>query len=329
VAIEDPASYLRALAQEQRRLGWAEWIEKNLDGRSVEHLAANLARHPALPRMLKRVLPDLPYDTITYLLSLEGSMQGNLAQKARGGRDAVRGRGKQSAGVAWKVGLAGGPEQLRGKVAVARRIVAALSDAVLDEAALRRLLNDPELQGIASKAREELMAERLAQETTMSVGELVDVLGKAEARSDRELRALLFGFTPMCLAVHKADNRFRTLLRPHDGAGSALVIVSDGQPSDGDPRPLLQIVRDFGVLVISCYVTDCDVQEARSLAAQAGGDWSEGARLLFECASAATADLPQTRFLVERGWTVPPDARFFAQVNHSAILSEFLQSAIG
>ncbi len=111
-----------------------------------------------------------------------------------------------------------------------------------------------------------------------------------------------------------------------------LFLLSDGLPNRGTERLVLQRVaslRERGMLVVSCYVTDRDSTQPRHLFGRAPADWPPGARLLFECASEIPEPSAFGDYLYETGWTMDPEARFFAQINRSDILSEFLNTVIG
>ncbi|MDA0166547.1 VWA domain-containing protein [Solirubrobacter ginsenosidimutans] len=322
--MSDPYEYLRAVAEHEQRGGWAAWIDTNVDRRSAANLAANLHSHPALSSMLRDVLPDLSSADIEVLLSAE------RARAARGVRN-VRGRyratreigGSDAVAAARQVHRAGGRDALRQKVVVANRMVTTLSHHVLDESELRAALDDPELRELIQASLRARLDE--AGDTTLTVDQLAELLRSPAVGDARGLNDLLYGTTPMCAALEKAERRFARLRGAED---AVLVIVSDGDPTDGEPLATVERIRAHGVLVMSCFVTRKDLLAPRSLATHPGEDWDRAARLMFECASPAD-DAPQTRFLLDHGWSAPPGARFFAQLNHSAVLSEFLRSARG
>lgn len=110
---------------------------------------------------------------------------------------------------------------------------------------------------------------------------------------------------------------------------SILVIVSDGHSTDGDPRPIVARMRNAGVLVVCCYVTCGDVVNPRTLVGQPEQHWDDGAKVLFDCASAVDEGPHERDYLRAHGWTIEPQARFFSQVNHSTYVSELLAAALG
>jgi len=107
---------------------------------------------------------------------------------------------------------------------------------------------------------------------------------------------------------------------------SVLFILSDGEPTDGDATTILPVVADIrqaGTTVVSCFVTGFDITEPRRLYGK-HQNWPGAAELMFECASELPRGTSFDAYLHEHGWHVDPGARLFAQVNHSEMLTEFL-----
>jgi hypothetical protein len=105
-------------------------------------------------------------------------------------------------------------------------------------------------------------------------------------------------------------------------------VLSDGEPTDGDPRPVVKLVP-ADVTIVSCFVTSTDVTSARTSFAEPSPDWTREARLMFDIASVAGDNNPFLQLLQARGWLVPADARLFIQVNRSDILEEFVSGLTG
>jgi hypothetical protein len=112
----------------------------------------------------------------------------------------------------------------------------------------------------------------------------------------------------------------------------ALFLLSDGMPNRGTDRAVLEkaaTLRARGTLIVSCYVTDHDTTERRRLYGCAPPGWPDGANLLFNCASEVPEPSAFMDYLIENGWTVDAGGRFFAQINQSEVLEEFLNAVIG
>jgi hypothetical protein len=167
-----------------------------------------------------------------------------------------------------------------------------------------------------------------AGDTTANLDDLADVW-KGDSPSWANAEPLIFGNTPMCAALKRALNRFRSELEVRAASQPVpiFLLVSDGEPTDGDPLPLARELRDRGVTVISCYITDHDVVAIRTLVNRPDPSWPKGARLMFEAASDLPDDSPLVHSLLRSGWSASTGAKAFLQANHSVILEELVAMA--
>jgi len=138
----------------------------------------------------------------------------------------------------------------------------------------------------------------------------------------------LFGSTPMRECLERIAERFRREsagLPP--GLPKILILVTDGQPTDGDIGPAVWKLKSFGVRIVSCFVADSDLVMLRRLYATPQPHWTGPARLMFESASVIDDDRLFGELLQAQGWEIDQGARFFIQANHSELLEEFFSSA--
>jgi hypothetical protein len=132
----------------------------------------------------------------------------------------------------------------------------------------------------------------------------------------------------MRAAAEEIASRFKRLMAdPSRTEQRFLFVVSDGEPTDGDPRPAFSDIRNGGVEIVSCFVTGADIADPRILWAKPQAGWSEGARLMFDIATPIDDRGPFARCLLSRGWELEAGAKLFVQVNHSTVLEEFIRIA--
>jgi hypothetical protein len=169
-------------------------------------------------------------------------------------------------------------------------------------------------------------AERLG-DSTLTAERLAALFDEAPVGQDAVLLDhLLFGSTPMAAAAGQIRDRFLRL-------GTAafdhrtLLVISDGEPTDGDPRPAVDEIRSAGVDVVACYVTNDDIADPRTLHGSPMPNWSAGAKLMWDIASPIDESGPAARLLLSHGWSIDQNARLFVQVNHSDVLKEFARVA--
>lgn len=145
-----------------------------------------------------------------------------------------------------------------------------------------------------------------------------ETLGNAEE--------LIFGNTPMTEAMNLILARFqRELENRSEKTQPILFIVSDGEPTDGDPMPAIKGLQELGVTIVSCYVTDRDFANPRVLYGEADPMWDHGTKLMFKAATHVGDESEYARFLLDKGWTINQSAKLFVQINHSTILEEFIR----
>ncbi|HYI09190.1 MAG TPA: CHAT domain-containing protein [Thermoanaerobaculia bacterium] len=172
-----------------------------------------------------------------------------------------------------------------------------------------------------------LLAQEASQigDTTATPAELAELFDDTTAGKFSDLEPIIYGNTPMVAATSTIADRFaREPKLP--GERRMFLLVSDGEPTDGDPLPNLLKLQEQNITVVTCYVTNRDVVEPRLLRSSADSTWPKEAKLMFEAASALAEGDVFSRQLLRSGWIVEPKARLFVQVNHSELLSDFVQT---
>jgi hypothetical protein len=146
----------------------------------------------------------------------------------------------------------------------------------------------------------------------------------------------MLGSTPMVLALERTEQIMTRELRTAAFESDAvLLVLSDGLPTDGGPngadtvRAICDRLKQLSVTILSCYISDDDVTMPRTLYAHPSENWSEGARLMFDCASVLPRSSVFWPHLHEHNWTAPPGSRLFAQINQSEVLTEFVETLLG
>ncbi len=142
----------------------------------------------------------------------------------------------------------------------------------------------------------------------------------------------MFGDTPMGEGFRLVLDRFRRELASGRFTGPpVLFVLSDGEPTDVSSPEVVETAQEIkkaGVLLVSCYVTDEDIVEARRIYGAAQKNWPDDARLMFECSSVIDAASSFYSYLREFRWTVENNGRFFTQINQSEMLSEFMNAVL-
>jgi len=153
---------------------------------------------------------------------------------------------------------------------------------------------------------------------------------KEHLLSATEYTGDLFGVTPLCQALKVIRDRIKSELRQRNFTMPVLLLIlSDGLADDGDPLPLITELHMLGVITLCCYLADKDVLAPRQLYRTEEPSWTDGARLLFRCASALYKDSYVSRaifdYLDDYGWRPGEGMRLFGQVNQTEALGNFLE----
>ncbi len=140
----------------------------------------------------------------------------------------------------------------------------------------------------------------------------------------------LLGDTPMCQALVIIRDRIHEELTHKDFTLPILLLmISDGNPTDGDPLPIIEELHGMGVLTLCCFLGNQDILNAKRLYESERQQWTEGAKLMFRMASILRKDSYITRamfdYLEETGWHPQEGIRLFAQINHTEALDSFLK----
>ena len=104
-----------------------------------------------------------------------------------------------------------------------------------------------------------------------------------------------------------------------------LFLLSDGEPTDGNPLSIVREIKEMGVSIICCLIDNKDIIDPQILFNQPNPNWNNNACLMFEMASEIEEKSHFARFLLKKGWITNSQAKMFVQLNHSKVLEEFIQ----
>ncbi|KFA75727.1 hypothetical protein S40288_04973 [Stachybotrys chartarum IBT 40288] len=138
-----------------------------------------------------------------------------------------------------------------------------------------------------------------------------------------DIEPYLYGDTPMCDALKSIQK----LCQDQKYSSKAVILVSDGCATDGDPLPPAQVLREAGATIYACLITESTIEQSRQLRDkdQADPSWPSAARIMFDLASTVTWDSKAVQYLRRRGWTLPTSGscKLFIQANNPTIIDEF------
>ena len=136
------------------------------------------------------------------------------------------------------------------------------------------------------------------------------------------LREYMYGNTPMRDTLRQSLAVFRQypIVKQH-----VLVLVSDGESTDGDPLPIAREFQQEKVTLAAVYLTSDSVIPHRRLYDRTAEDWNAGQRTLFSMAARVDCAKHPISVLASIGWEVPSsgECALYATICSAVALDEF------
>ncbi|WP_327364383.1 VWA domain-containing protein [Streptomyces sp. NBC_01296] len=311
---------LAQIANRQGRGGW-ELLARELlpEPEQIKRLVLRLRAEPWLAEELAQLVPR--------------ASQGEINLAVQSVRDSRQGKHLGTAYVEHPLVTARMAHSNRGELMSVR------SNLRQARTLLERLATPPDpdvspaqtLQEIRRTVAATVLEAADAIDTTLPVEEVLTRLRRLDASNHRGvgIEEFVYGSTPMRQAMERIASRFEAELanRPAK-APATFVLVSDGQSTDGNPSQALASISAQGVTIIACHLTDQDLTHPRTLHSAPGADWTHGATVMFNAASPLSLDQPFAARLCAAGWHIEEGARWFIQINHSTVISDFLETLL-
>ena len=192
------------------------------------------------------------------------------------------------------------------------------------------------------KVVQEMIIQKIPDVTQSSVKDLREasniLIGSSETEPNQPLtkerieeikgiiKPLIYGETPLRKSLNKAANIFSA--RQYKQCHKFLFVLSDGNLTDGGqdvPIPSIPKLKQSGVQIISCYVTQNRIEQPKRLFSTECTDWDSATKFMFHLSSEKkTQEIPLTVF-IKKGWKVDVannTTKLFAQINHPDLLRD-------
>jgi hypothetical protein len=166
--------------------------------------------------------------------------------------------------------------------------------------------------------------------TPLRIGQVICLLERLqEVTRDRSsgnnlgntIRGYMYGSTPMTKALDVCLVTFR---KYPNVTQKVLLVISDGESTDGNPVPKARQLKSSNVVLATVYLTSDNRLPNRRLFDRACNDWEEGQRTLFDMASRVSASTHPVPVLNTVGWAIPSsgECALYATVSSRAVLNE-------
>lgn len=298
---QDPFRDLELIASGYRRDGWGEWARDIFTYEQAQALVDQLRNSVNAAKMASY---------------LPGGLAAQLAQGASNVANRM-GLGQVASFVGQATGLSS---------AITAQLKNAESFAVelIRQRGVKAQVStqDEIRQRVSQRIRQKLDS---IGDTTLSIGEVADTWSQSDIFL-QNFEDMIYGGTPMCKALNIVKERFRKDLSGHkDKRDLVLFLLSDGEPTDGNPLLIARELKAMGVSIICCLIDNKDIIDPQILFNQPNPSWNNNACLMFEMASEIEEKSHFTTFLLKKGWVINSQAKMFVQLNHSKVLEEFIQ----
>lgn len=136
------------------------------------------------------------------------------------------------------------------------------------------------------------------------------------------LRQYIYGSTPMCYVWYQAMQAFQS---QEDIDNRVLVLISDGNFTDGDPTVVAASLRREDIWIVTVSLTADRDSPHRALYYKTEPSWDAGTRTLFSLASRVSASRHPISVLASIGWRAPFDGEvaLFSSVCSATTLDAF------
>ncbi|KAI7976530.1 hypothetical protein EIK77_000218 [Talaromyces pinophilus] len=136
------------------------------------------------------------------------------------------------------------------------------------------------------------------------------------------IEEFIYGDTPMCDALNRSLSAFRA--HP-DFDHRVLVLMSDGQGTDGDPGQVASDLHSEDVIVASVYLTSNQEIAQQLLYDQRDKSWNRGQYTHFNIASKVSTNNHPIPVLMSVGWQVPSsgEVALYVSVYTRSAVDEF------
>ncbi|KAF4332936.1 hypothetical protein FBEOM_13254 [Fusarium beomiforme] len=185
----------------------------------------------------------------------------------------------------------------------------------------RKILNDwlNEFQHFAPRKIESVI--HLLEQIDQSLNPYSHSTSGGESTLLDSLRHHMYGSTPMRHSLEKASQVFRS----YPARQQALVMISDGQSTDGDPLSLVQELHAMDVTLATIFLTNRASEAQKSLYDQQMPHWDVGQRTLFDMSTRVHGSTHPIPVMVSTGWRVPSsgECRLYTTVCSTDALEEF------
>ena len=169
------------------------------------------------------------------------------------------------------------------------------------------------------KTFKEIKSKRIS-EITQFLGS--EGFGEKFRNNRKTIEENIYGGTPMCNALKKS----RDLLRNSHIQNRCLIVISDGDPTDGNPLPIIEEMKNQGIAISTILLAKQEqhIVNPRAFYDKSCADWPKEAERMFQMASEVQNQKLPRGLLTAMHWKLPlsGSCRLFLDANSPEIVRE-------
>ncbi len=139
----------------------------------------------------------------------------------------------------------------------------------------------------------------------------------------------IYGGTPMVKAMRDALGVFQNFNRIHPDKQMTLLLLTDGQSSDGDPKEIAEQIKQLGVTIVTCFLTDQHLDDPYRCYDDSETSSPLSPVLLKMSSTKHNNDSPMY-YLADAGWKLPlsGESRLYIEANTLEIVNEVCEKVV-
>ncbi len=145
----------------------------------------------------------------------------------------------------------------------------------------------------------------------------------------KSIEPYIYGYTPMVRAMRDALRVFQNFNRTHPDKQMTLLLLTDGQSSDGDPKEIAEQIKQLGVTIVTCFLTDQHLDDPYRCYDDSENS-SPLSPVLLEMSSTKHNNDSPMYYLADAGWKLPlsGESRLYIEANTLEIVNEVCEKVV-
>jgi len=133
----------------------------------------------------------------------------------------------------------------------------------------------------------------------------------------RTIQPLMHGTSTLLAGLEQVETIFEQQNQKHRYGNKILIILSDGQASDGSAEEVIAAIdtmQQQNIVIVSLYISKQASVATKQIYSYPLPHWNQGAKLMFDCASMMSHEAFLFAYLKGHQWDIPTHGKLFTQI---------------